>query len=249
MSRPILPNSPLAEVVCEVRFHGDLSHIVGWGAIQSALRDEYPKLFVPASSGMSGSPPWMQPLRLSSEDEKSAVSLAINSYGFSTKQYSSYGAFKERLMFLFGLFNRTCPLQSVTRISLRYINRLPPAFGATEERNVFRLHPSLKLAVHGLDGDVGNMRPQFVAEVVKNSVKFCVALVPPQQGVTLDTMRSQAPALHGVQLDLVGYVDGSVKATEIMPTIDRIHAVIEDGFLGIITDEYHRYLKGEINAG
>lgn len=249
MSRPTLPNSPLAEVVCEIRFHGELSHLAGWGFVQKELRHEYPKLLVPALNGNSGNPPWMQPLKLASDDERNSVLLSINSLSLSTKEYSSYERFHDQFVSLFRLFEKHCPIGTITRIAMRYTNRLPPVFGDMIDNSISRLHPCLKLMVQGIDGQKGLMQPQFVAELLKDGVNYRLALISPQQAINMTSLRAQGPALLGVHLDLSGYIDGHVESSQIADPINRIHAIIEDGFLSIITDEYHQYLKGENSAG
>ncbi len=245
MSRPILPNSPLAQVSCELRFHGKLSLFSCWGAIQDDLRDRYPHLYVPLAS--IGTPSLLQPLKLSAEDKKSSILLAINSIAYSTVEYTGFSDFNSEMWRVFEIFLRHSRVSSFTHLEMRYINRLPPMLNDDHARG-FVLHPALKLSVGGIDAEQTS-QPQFVAEVIKDGINFRIALVSPEENFENEYSSTDTPILQGIHLDLVGYINRNVTDKSLSQDLVRVHTVIEDGFFSMITDQYLSYLKGESDVG
>jgi uncharacterized protein (TIGR04255 family) len=130
-------------------------------------------------------------------------------------------------------------------MGLRYSNVLPDSFG--EPPAAGRLHPCLMLGL--CDWPVEALefteQPLLVMNGAVRGVKLRVSLLP-RAAVLLNKQVNIQTAVHGVILDLDGYLEGSVPTGELPDFLDRAHTVIEDAFFGLLTDEYHRYLQGKV---
>ncbi len=229
MASPILPNSPLVEVVCELRFPGDLALLGAWGAIQAELRDEYPSLFVPAA--VAGTAPMLQPLQLAREDHKRKVMLAINSFAVSTHQYEGFDAFVQTFQRAYDVLARHCVVPRFTRMGLRYTNVLPHDFGDADAA-AGSLHPCLKLRLTGWSpSPSASEAPQLVYVAQRSSLDLRLSLLA-------------APEHAGTKLDLDCSETGDATPERMPAFLTAAHAFIEETFLSLITDEYHRYLEG-----
>lgn len=224
-------------VVCEVRFFGDLSLLARWGHLQEKLKGTYPKLLVP--SAQPGTAPLLQPLRLATADDDSAVLFSLNLFALSTNSYSTYEVFRGEFETALRAFQEVFALPPLNRLSLQYKNILPSA----EERPDSAVHPFLKVAVSGMRGS-WNAQPQLALETRHGrfALRTAVArpVVPrPMQGIILDP---------GVRLDFDCFTTEDVAIDSVLPIMDEAHGIVEDAFFSIITDEYLGYLKGELES-
>ncbi len=236
MTREALPNSPLAEVVYEIRFPGNLSLLSTWGSLQADLRGRFPKLFV--SRATPGEAPLLQPLRLVSDDEQRLVLLSINTFAYCSKKYDTFADFRRGFEFVFDEFRRRVTVSSITRLGLRYVNVLPPTFGPPRERD--RLHPCLKLCLAGWEGlpNLGEGSTELVFHSRDGDKHLRLGLLDAGQ------IGSSPEAVVGPKLDFDCYTTAA-DSSRVFPFLESAHETIESAFFAIITPEYHRYLKGE----
>jgi uncharacterized protein (TIGR04255 family) len=242
MPRPLVPNSPLSEVSSEIRFHGDLSLYTAWGEVQRELRADYPKLLVPAA--VEGIAPMLQPVHLANRDDSHLVMLAVNTFGVSSRRYGGFEKFKEDLRRVLNVFSRHYDLRLATRMGLRYTNVLPETFGEAGAPGG-RLHPCLKLGLSNwpVEQVEHTDQPLLVMNGAVRGLKLRVSLLP-RAAVLLNRAVNIQSAVHGIILDLDGYRDGATPVAEFDDFLESAHALIEDTFFGLVTDEYHRYLQG-----
>jgi uncharacterized protein (TIGR04255 family) len=243
-----LPNAPLVQVACEVRFHGDLSLYEAWGRFQREIRGDFPKLFVPPAA--PGVPPLTQAMKLASIGGEDAILMAINSFAFSTGRYDTFRSFREKLSGIQSAFFRCCELDEMTRFGIRYVNILPPA--CDDGTLGPRIHPCLRLELSGLTADgTWAGQPQFVAEKTAGRCTLRTALMA-IQGPTFEAPPGSVPPISpvlssGVQLDLDCYRDTGCRVADLPALLEEAHATIEKAFFGMISDEYHAYLKGSVD--
>jgi len=83
---------------------------------------------------------------------------------------------------------------------------------------------------------------QLVFETSKRDLRLRTAVyrpaVPPESGGF-----SLEP---GVRLDFDCYSDSPGKMDQALEVLERAHAVVDEAFFALITDEYLSYLKGEV---
>lgn len=237
MKRQHLPNSPLGEVVYELRFAGDLSLPSAWAGLQRDLRAEFPNLMVPQVR--DGDYVALKPVRLESADGREVVMLAINSFAFSSKQYKTFDPFAERFQKIYQKFATLYPPTKFTRAGLRYINWLPPRFPGAEQREG-QVHPCLKLTLSGAEGiPLALSESQIIFQVREGERSLRVALVP--QDLTGSAPRNASPAML---LDFDCF-QTDVPAGEVVSVLHASHDLIERAFFGMVREEYVKYLKGE----
>ena len=130
-----LENSPLVEVVCQVRFPIIL-RITSEDPteFQEHIRAEFPFLelehgFVIRAPGPGvQTPPVAEPqsrsYRFRTADEQTTISLAADFYALSTTRYTDWDGFAHYLKLLSETAERVYKPTYATRIGLRYINRL-----------------------------------------------------------------------------------------------------------------------------
>jgi uncharacterized protein (TIGR04255 family) len=128
-----LRNSPLKEVICQVRFPFILKIAQGPTEFQEAIRDQFPNY--QAERALFGTADPSQPVqtnlsvsptvhRFLDRDNIRAISLAPDFYAISTAKYVSWQAFMDDLRFSTEAVLATYHIQYSTRIGLRYINVL-----------------------------------------------------------------------------------------------------------------------------
>jgi uncharacterized protein (TIGR04255 family) len=231
--RERLPNSPLIEVACEIRFPGDFSLLSSLGGIQTKLRYDYPKLLVPAVQ--PGSFPLLQTVRLTSDDNTNMVLLAMNSFGVSTHSYTTYGDFRSRFAKALDVFQSHFSPPTLTRFGLRYVNALPPP----SEGSSKVVHPTLRIAVSGVDGD-WRAQPQLMLETARGRMTLRTVLIQPQPVTT-------APGFlldPGVRLDFDCYQKDPV-GVDVLTLLDEAHTIVDEAFFDMITPDYLQYLEGK----
>ena len=240
--RPQLPNSPLTEVVCELKFAGNLSVFSAWGELQRRYHDRFPKLYVPGA--LQGTSPLLQPVRLTSAEEDRQVLLAVNTLAYSESRYCCFDDFRNELDTLLASWAELCRIDTFTRLGLRFVNQLPPRFPSAPTSG--RLHPCLKLELQGWDKIPREFSAQpvvgFLVEGDRARLRVLIQEPPfpsARRGVGQDVELSS-----GVLLDLDAFAEGPIAAREVQSLLEEAHSMVDEAFFGMITDEYLRYLGG-----
>jgi uncharacterized protein (TIGR04255 family) len=240
-TRPPLPNSPLGEVVFEVRFPGDLTLPRAWGDIQKKLADEFPQLFVPVLN--PGDAPALTPYRLSSADGAEMVTLSLNSMAFITRRYRTFDEFRARYVRILEAFTSSFVPPKLTRTGLRYVNWIPREFGSGAPADG-RLHPALELRISGLKGVALQLKePQVVLTTPVDGQSLRVALVPDPRAVQGVPQNRQN--LASVLLDIDCYSEAERPVTDALGVLDDAHRIVDGAFFGMVTDAYLQYMRGE----
>lgn len=233
--RSALPNSPLGEVAFELRFPGDLNFASKWGELQRALQSDFPMLFVP--NAKAGEPLALTPYRLSSSDEAEFVALSLNMVAFMSKRYKTFDAFRERFGQVFEVVQRYFAPRQLNRVGLRYVNWIPRQFGDAPAGSI---HPALKLQLAGVPGGAPIVDGQLVFHVVAGELTLRVSIVA-------DPASKQLPLEYQntMLLDFDCFAHGEISPARVDEILVASHAIIDDTFFGLITDEYLKFLKGE----
>jgi uncharacterized protein (TIGR04255 family) len=232
--REHLPNSPLIDVSCEIRFAGDLSLFGSWGEVQARLRHRYPKVLVPIAD--PGKAPLLQAVRLASDDQTAVVMLALNSFAVSTRSYGTYRQFKNQFDEALDAFRPSLHQPTLTRFGLRYVNVLPSGPGEGQ-----RVHSALRLEVGGIAARWKG-HPVLVLETEQGRLTLRISLLQPAApspgpGIVLDP---------GVHLDFDCFTTTPpASLDELAELMDEAHDVIDRTFFETITDEYLQYLRGD----
>jgi len=242
-ARPILPNAPIADVTCELRFHGDLGLFAAWAGVQHDLRDQFPQMLVPGA--VVGTSPLLQHVQLANQQNSRAVLLSINSFAYETREYAGYDKYREDLLRIASTFLKHAPPLRFTRFGLRYINVLPEF-----EPSGPSIHPALKLSLAGWNLAGGTLVEQPTMGVLVRLPQNLTLRVSVYQGevtpppVALPIVRSLS-RLAGPVLDFdIASSEGLDKPKALEAFLTAGHDVLDDVFFELVTPAYYNSMKG-----
>jgi uncharacterized protein (TIGR04255 family) len=117
------PNSPLAEVVFELRFPGETAIECRRHHIQDKIRTDYPNLFVPPVR--NGGHPALEPYRFEREDRSAGVMISLNRFSYYCRAYPGFEKFKRECLRVTAIFNDIIKVDKLNRVGLRHTNIIP----------------------------------------------------------------------------------------------------------------------------
>jgi len=227
----VYPNSPLIEVVFEIRFPPELAVEGRRHEFWEKVRDVYPSLLVP--TGSPGQLLSLIPYRFEQEDNQAGIMMAINRFSLYVRKYEGFRKFKEEFLRMHRLFGETFSLDRVTRIGLRYINLIP--FG--REDGLIPLNRFLTL---------GFQWPPVIPERFKN---LSLTFISRIDGGTITTKLEPVVRDDGREALLLDFDYSKEREglvfTQVDTYMDEARAFIRQLFEALITDEYRQYLKGD----
>lgn len=124
MSIEIFPNSPLVEVVFEIRFPGDPVFECQRDKIFAEFKAEFPRVDVPTMFPHDRLPSFV-PYKFVSEDGSESLAVAINSIFYSTSKYPGFDKFSFRALGILQRIAKNFPIKNLKRTGLRYVNLIP----------------------------------------------------------------------------------------------------------------------------
>src|SRR6266487_4254407 len=120
-----LANSPLKEVICQIRFAPLLEIAQKLPAeFQTRIRKDFPNFEIAQNITPDINQAFPSEYGFKASDDQSRVSLAVNFLALSTKEYSHWRIFREQMRdILLALKELYGPIY-MSRIGFRYINEL-----------------------------------------------------------------------------------------------------------------------------
>lgn len=230
----VYPNAPLVEVVCEIRFKGELVIEARRHEFWEKIRREYPQLLVP-KAGTDDRPLLLQHYRFRSEDEAKTVLLAPNSFGFSVTHYEGHEAFFREYVKLHKIFGEVFPtIDKLNRVGWRYVNIVPFA----RESGLIPLANFLSLDIP--------LPKQVPRRFEKLDLNFTALRENDDSVVVRLASAKKNTGEEGLLLDLdYGKKGESLRFRDVMKHLKDGHDHSRDLFENLITDAYRRYLRGE----
>jgi uncharacterized protein (TIGR04255 family) len=119
----IYPNSPLVEVVFEIRFPGELRVECSRDIFYEEIRGDFPNVLVPPVK--DGGFPALEPYRFESEDKLAGMMIALNKFAYYARRYPGYGQFSKEVLRWATEFGKIYKITKLNRSGLRYINIIP----------------------------------------------------------------------------------------------------------------------------
>jgi len=229
------PNSPLVEVVFEIRFPGDTAIECRRHEIQALVRDSYPKLWVPkVESGMALA---LEPYRFEKDDASAGIMVSLNRFGYFARAYPGFEAFRQECLRLIELFCSIVPVGKLTRVGLRHVNIIPfvRTNGLLPLEDVFVLGQEVERL---FPGRFENFSTAFVSPVdggkITTRIDSIIRMDQGQEALILD-------------FDYAKEVTPSqeLHASEIEQYLDVAHDESARLFHMLITSSYRDYIKGE----
>ncbi|HXG63749.1 MAG TPA: TIGR04255 family protein [Blastocatellia bacterium] len=233
-----LEQPPLIEVVCQVKFPAILRIAKeGPSEFQEIVRERFPQieveqnvqLQIPGIGGEEG-PAVNAPARVyrfRSPDTEKAISLGIDFFALSTTRYIHWDDFAGDLKFAYDSVQRVYNLLYLTRIGLRYINRL--TLSNTGSHTVDEMLGFL----------VSELRALLSTEAWSDpaSTLSQVALSQDDISLVLRTGYGKDDKEPFFILDFDCFTQGKLALENVIGRCDRFHEIIYDAFRWCVRDE------------
>ena len=235
----IYPNSPLVEVVFEIRFPGEPMVECRRHEFFARVRDEYPRVLVPQMQ-VPGFPA-LEPYRFEREDRCAGMLLAIDKFGYYTRRYPGFREFRGTFLKLMSAFGEMFNIARLKRTGWRYINVIP----FTREGGNIPLNRFLDVGPFLRGDHMGSVRAS--REQYEN-LNITLMLKIDRCSVTtkLESIISSDQSREALLLDFDCAKLENLMFPETEAYIDESHQVARNLFETLITERYRQYLRGEV---
>jgi uncharacterized protein (TIGR04255 family) len=224
------PNSPLVEVVFEIRFPGETAVECLRHVIQERIRGDFPSLFVPnAQQGMATA---LQPYRFEKADGSAGVMAALNSFSYFARNYDGFELFRKEALRLMKLLVKTVPVREITRVGLRHVNIIP----------FVRKGESIPVESVFFFGEK-------VAELLSRpfenfSAAFTVPIGAGKMTARIEALSRKDGGQEAFLLDLDYFRTEGLRISALGQYLEEAHEESNLLFLKIISQSYHDYIEG-----
>ncbi len=228
----IYPNSPLVEVIFEIKFPGEPIVECRRDIFFDFIRKDYPKVFIPQTK--EGSFVAIGPYRFEKEDRSSGVMLAIDRFSCYCRKYPGFAIFKKEAIRLIGMFKKSYPkINIINRTGFRYVNIIP----FTREEGVVPLDKFLNVKLR---------LPATIPERYKNiSVGFIAKTKGGSITTRMETLLAAEKGGEAILLDIDYAKEEELSINTAKKYLDESHNYARQLFEDLITDAYRMYLRGE----
>ena len=240
-----LRNSPLREVICQVRFPLIL-RIANEAPItfQEAIRDRFPNLETEHAMLVELSiekmrPAALQPptFRFTDKSKTRIVSLSLDFFSFSVNQYTGWDAFASDLQYVADAAISVYRIPYATRIGLRYINAL-----TNDNTKSSQFFPDV----------VDIVQPEITALLRNEAIQdpyIAISQLRVRHDDSHFSFRSgileEEDQPQSFLLDFDLYIEGeiTIDASGLLELCDRYHALIYNAFRWAIKSEKLRIFE------
>jgi uncharacterized protein (TIGR04255 family) len=227
----IYPNSPLVEVVFEIRFPGEPAVECRRDEFYAAVREEYPEVLVPEIQ--AGGAPALQPYRFGKLDRSAGIMLAIDKFAYYARKYPGYKEFEREFLRVLSKFHELFRLEKLKRTGWRYINIIP----FTREGGNIPLKRFLNFAV-SLPQSISDQHENLSVTLISRMDNYSVT-------TKLESIISSDLSREALLLDFDCASDKDLLFSKREMYIEESHKIARNLFEGLITDSYRKYLRGE----
>ncbi len=228
----IYPNSPLIEVIFEIKFPGEPVVECRRDIFYELVRGDYPKVLVPSTK--EGSFVALEPYRFEKEDGSSGVMLAINKLSYYSRKYPGFKNFRKESLSLISKFRKAYPkINKLSRTGFRYVNIIP----FTREEGLIPIENFL---------NVGLKMPGVIPEKYNNiSIGFVVDSDGGSVTTRIETMTTADQTGEAMLLDIDYAKERNLAIGSVSKYIDESHKCARQLFEDLITGNYRMFLRGE----
>lgn len=225
------PNSPLAEVVFEIRFPGEPRIECNRDIFYEKVRGEFPNVLVPSIK--VGGFPALEPYRFESENQKSGMMVAMNKFAYYVHLYPGYTQFSKEVLKWVTEFGKIYNILKLNRSGLRYINIIP----FSREARLIPLNRFLKIRFdlpEVFPDNFENLSLIFVSKTEEGAIT-----------TKIESIIAADRSHEAILLDFDYAKEKNLTINYGEQYLEESHAHTKRVFEELITDEYRRYLKGE----
>ena len=223
----VYPNSPLVEVICEVRFPGELAIECKKDEFYEKIRDRYPTILAPKAGDSLSS------YRFENKERTAEIMLAINRFSFHDKNYSGHKRFIKEFIDLFKTLYKMYSLKKLVRVGWRYINVIP----FTREDGIVPLQRFISVNVN---------LPEGVSDQFENLSMVLISKVPDGTITTrIESIIRSDDQQEALLLDFDFALTEKIAFSKINSCVSMAHEQTRAIFENLITDDYRQYLRGE----
>jgi uncharacterized protein (TIGR04255 family) len=234
----IYPNSPLIEVVFEIRFPGEPAVECRRHEFYDIVRNQYPIVFVPQIQ--VGVSPALQPYRFERIDQSAGIMIAMDKFAYYTRKYPGYLEFKQEFLRLGSLFGELFNLSKLKRTGWRYINIIPftRESGNIPLQRFFNLSPffpnSELCSTKNTPEQYENLSITLISKIDDCSIT-----------TKLESLISSDMAREALVLDFDCAQEKDLVLSKTETYIETEHRLAKNLFEALITDNYRQYLRGD----
>jgi uncharacterized protein (TIGR04255 family) len=228
----IYVNSPLAEVIYEIRFPGEPAIECNRDKFYEEIRNEYSKVLVP--NFIQGQAMAVEPYRFENEDRTGGVMLSINKIAIYCKKYKGFDLFKNETMRILTIFRKLFKVDKLKRSGLRYINIIP----FTREGNIVPFKNYLNIQINltkSISTDFKNFNMIFVSQTEGGSIATHI------EPIISSTLTGEA-----IMLDFDYAKEKDLEFNSIGQYLEESHNHTKELFEELITDNYRKVMRGDV---
>jgi uncharacterized protein (TIGR04255 family) len=228
----IYPNSPLVEVIFEIRFSGEPIVECRRDIFYESVRGEYSQVLVPQIKEESFVA--LEPYRFEKKDKSAGVMLAMNKFSFYCRKYPGFAEFKKEFMKLLRGFRKAYPrIGTLTRTGFRYVNIIP----FTREDGTLPFNKFLKMSIQAppsIPPQYENISLGLISKTANGSITARV-----------ETMQSPDKKGEAILLDLDYAKEKGLNLQNVGKYLEESHTFSRQLFEDLITEDYRTFLRGE----
>lgn len=223
----IYPNSPLIEVVCEIRFPPDLSIDGRKHEFQQQIRDEYPNVWIP---GRGDSETVL--CRFEDTYRTAGVLIGLDRMARYEKKYTGHKNFIRHFFKVVDVFKTVYKIKNLTRLGWRYINIIP----FVRSDGLVPLEDFLKIKILLGESCALPLRLDVTVESMAADGSLTTKLA---------TLTQQGTGREVMVLDFDFSMTANLQVSKLRSHVRHAHSVTRATFETLITDQYREFLRGE----
>lgn len=260
------PNAPLAYVLAQVRFEPFLEIEKYIPALQSSLRERYPRfkpteLIFQIQPQPEAQPPRVQPAHLlhwefGSGFNQTGVMVQQDSLVFHATAYETYATFAQRWLDVMRAVGEQIPYLFANRIGLRYLNFILPNASETPEDYVadrlrcdpapglpYRSHRGLTAAEYHLER--GLLAVRYSRETGQPSLPPDLTPLALERSAIMQRTVSAEQPTAVLDIDRFVALGAAYDADALAEQFGQLHADIQVAFKALATDHARAVWCGE----
>lgn len=223
----IYPNSPLIEVVCEIRFPPDLAIDSRKHEFQRQIEGEYPIL---RTRGRGDSEATL--FRFENAQRTAGVLMGLDRLARYEKKYTGHKNFISEFFKVFDKFKSIYKTKNLTRLGWRYINIIP----YVRNDGLIPLDDLLQVKVLLGESYAVPLNLDITIESVVSNGSLTTKLA---------TITEQGTGREVMVLDFDFAMVADLRVSKLRSHVRHAHGVTRATFETLITDQYREFLRGE----